>query len=112
MDTEQYDVGFYGLMEHMDTREILAATVLALALTAGAHEHGTLHLAAAAVAGFAAASRIPKPWAPLLGSAAASGCAAFLAGAPIAYGLGYGAALGLLIWCVVRLSGDAAKNLK
>ena len=45
MDTEQYDVGFYGLMEHMDTREILAA-------------------------------------------------------------------IGLFLWCVVRLSGDAAKNLK
>lgn len=90
--------------------QLIAAAALTYALYASTQS--TWHLVAAAAVGFAAASRIPKPWAPFLGSAAASGCAAFLAGAPIAYGLGYGAALGLLIWCVVRLSGDAAKNLK
>lgn len=30
MNTEQYSVGFYGLMEHMDTREILAANLALL----------------------------------------------------------------------------------
>lgn len=92
--------------------QLTAAAAFTYALYAGASTQNAWHLVAAAAVGFAAASRIPKPWAPFLGSAAASGCAAFLAGAPIAYGLGYGAALGLLIWCVVRLSGDAAKNLK
>lgn len=94
------------------TAQLAAAGALFFVLAAGAHQQKTLHLFAVAAMGYAAASRIPKPWAPIAGSAAAAACAAFLTGEPLAYGLGHGAVVGMFLWCVVRLSGDAAKNLK